>query len=94
MNTLFLVSSDGIDESCILHGNILRFSLDIDADPFSVRSVIPNEAILNPVAVATTKLSRCFTKQNPHLAIIFNRAPSDHVVRITMPNTDAVPFVS
>ena len=92
-NAFFLVTSDCINESCVLHGNILCFSLDINADPFSVRTVIANKAILNSVSMAGAEFIGLFTKEYPHLTIIFDRTSTNHVVRVTMSDTDSIPFV-
>lgn len=92
-NAFLLISSGCVNESCVLHENVLRFSLNVDAEPFSFRTVIADDAMLYPVTVAAPKVTLRFTKQNPHLAVAFDGASSDHVVRVTMADTDPVPFV-
>ena len=49
--------------------------------------------MLYPVAVAGAKFLGLLAKENSYLAIVLDDAPSDHVVRVTVADTDPVSFI-
>ena len=92
-NTYILIFACCIFESCVENGNVLGFSLDIDANPLLFRTIVTNDAILDPVSAAAAKLVCFLTKQYPDLAVTLDHALFYNVVCVTVADTDSVSAV-
>jgi hypothetical protein len=71
----------------------LGFSLNIDPDSYFFRAIVADNAILNLVAVATTKFISLVAEEYPYLAIVFDCTVLYKVIRVTVSDADAISFV-
>ena len=92
-NTCFLIFSRCIFEFRITNSDILSFPLNIDPESCSFRTIITNDAILDQVPAAAAKFIGLLTKKDSNFSVTFDHAPSDNIVRITVPDTDSISAV-
>ena len=88
-NSCFLVLTCRIFEFRIAYSDIFGFPLNINPESRPFRTIIANHAILDKVAAAAAKFIFLITKKDSNFSITFDHAPSDNVVRVTMPDTDS-----
>ena len=92
-NTDILIFACCIFKSCVVNGNLLSLSLNIDANPLLFRTVVANDTILDPVPAAASKFVCLITKQYSNLTVTFDHALFYKVVCITVADTDSVSTV-
>ena len=74
-------------------GNVLGFTLNIDAEPGFRPAIVADDTILNPVSVSMAEFVYLLAEDDTTLAVFSDSAVADNVIGVAMPEVDAVLFV-
>ena len=94
-NSYLLYLARVVLEPAVNDGYVLGLSADIDPDPDAgfFRAVIADNAVLDPVSIAAAELRVFGAKEYSHLAVSFDSAVSDEIIRVAVSDAYAESFI-